>query len=69
MPGFVMGEKIAVRYSDNAWYPAIIIGLIPRSPTDDPDDGDTYKVRWDPPDPNLQPTWTAHEDLIRRIKK
>jgi hypothetical protein len=68
MPGFAKGEKVRVRYSDTSRYPAIIIELIPRSPADDPDDGDRYKIRWDPPDPNLQPTWTAHEDLIERIK-
>jgi hypothetical protein len=66
MSGFAKGEKVAVRYSDNAWYPAIIIEMIPRSPAHDPDDGDTYTIRWDPPDENLSPIWIAHEDLIRR---
>jgi hypothetical protein len=54
MPGFARGEKVEVRYIDTGWYPAIIIELIPRSLAGDPDDGDRYRIRWDPLDPNIR---------------
>jgi|HubBroStandDraft_6_1064221.scaffolds.fasta_scaffold1225795_1 hypothetical protein len=50
------GKKVAVRYSDNSEYPAILVREI---------NAEDWIVRWDPPDPNLPPTYPAHIDDIR----
>jgi hypothetical protein len=68
MAKFSKGDKVDVRYKDGARYPAVIVNIEPRRPDYDPEDGDTYIVRWEPPDPNIPPTWTADEDSIRRLK-
>jgi hypothetical protein len=68
MAKFSTGEKVDVRYKDGARYPAVILNIVTRNSDHDPEDGDEFVVRWDPPDPNVPPTWIAHEDNIRRLK-
>jgi hypothetical protein len=68
MAKFGKGERVDVRYKDGARYPAIIVDIEPRRPDHDPQDGDTYIVRWEPLDPNIPAMWSAHEDDIRRLK-
>jgi hypothetical protein len=52
-----LGRKVAVRYSDNSEYPAILVREI---------NAEEWIARRDPPDPNLPPTYRAHIDDIRR---
>ena len=49
------GEKVRVRYRDGAWYPAVILRF----------EKEKVLVRWDPPDPNIPPTYLADEDDIQ----
>lgn len=44
------GDRAQVRYIDRAWYPAIVVSVSPR-----------FVVRWDPPDPNIPPTFVVDD--------
>lgn len=68
MARYSPNEKVIVRYIDNARYPARIVRLEPRAADHHPDDGDSYLVRWEPPDPNIPETYVAYEEDIQRFK-
>ena len=65
---FSPGDKVDVRYEDGARYPAVIIEPRPRPEGHEAEDGDNYVLRWEPPYPNIPPTWIAHEDDIRKLR-
>lgn len=65
---FGKNDRVRARYTDNAWYPARIVDMAPRRANRDPEEGDTYIIRWDPPDPNIPETYRVHEDDILPLR-